>query len=84
MSRAVLSRFHVLKFTLSGTSLLGTYGPKLSNCGVRAFGQARDVKAISYAKVLGPIIDLIMSAYPGATFNLDSAPASPGRSMNIS
>jgi hypothetical protein len=65
------SRFHVLKFTRNGTAPENPIDQNSATVDFRIFAQARDVNAIVPDKFLRPIIDLIMSGYPGATFHLD-------------
>ncbi|KAL2062993.1 hypothetical protein VTL71DRAFT_6065 [Oculimacula yallundae] len=66
-----ISRFHVLKFTLNGTAAENPTDQNSATVDFRVFAQARNIKDISTDKFLRPIIDLIMSTYPGATFHLD-------------
>ncbi|KAL5315562.1 hypothetical protein ACEPPN_016430 [Leptodophora sp. 'Broadleaf-Isolate-01'] len=65
------SRFHVLKFTLNGTAAENPTDQNSATVDFRIFAQARKMKDISTDKFLRPVIDLIMSTYPGATFHLD-------------
>ena len=71
------SRFHILSFTLNGTSPENPTDQNSATVDFRIFAQARDVKAIATDKFLRPIIDLIMCGYPGATFHLDFRQAIP-------
>ncbi|KAF8858062.1 DUF1446-domain-containing protein [Acephala macrosclerotiorum] len=65
------SRFHVLKFTLSGTAAENPTDQNSATVDFRVFAQARNANDIAPDKFLRPIIDLIMCSYPGATFHLD-------------
>jgi hypothetical protein len=65
------SRFHVLKFSLNGTCPEDLTDQNSATVDFRVFSQAREEKDIAHNRFLRPIIDLIMSAYPGATFHLD-------------
>lgn len=65
------SKFHVLKFTLNGTAKENPEDQNSATVDFRIFAQARDEKHLATSKFLRPIIDLIMCAYPGATFHLD-------------
>ncbi|KAH7323726.1 hypothetical protein BKA65DRAFT_598282 [Rhexocercosporidium sp. MPI-PUGE-AT-0058] len=65
------SRFHVLKFTLNGTAAENPTDQNSATVDFRIFAQARKMEDISTDKFLRPVIDLIMSTYPGATFHLD-------------
>ena len=66
-----LSRFHVLEFTLNGSSPENPTSQTAATVDFRCFAQARKVESIMPDKFLRPIIDLIMCSYPGATFHLD-------------
>jgi hypothetical protein len=65
------SRFHVLRFSLNGTCPDDPTDQNSATVDFRVFAQARNEKDIAPNRFLRPIIDLIMSAYPGATFHLD-------------
>ena len=65
------SRFHVLNFTINGTSPDNPTDQKSATVDFRVFAQAPNVADVSPGKFLRPIIDLIMCGYPGATFHLD-------------
>jgi hypothetical protein len=65
------SRFHVLKFTLNGSTREDPTDQNSATVNFRVFAQARKLEDITPNKFLRPIIDLIMCGYPGATFNLD-------------
>lgn len=65
------SRFHVLEFTLNGSSPENPTDQNSATVDFRVFAQARKVEDIMPNNFLRPIIDLIMCAYPGATFHLD-------------
>jgi hypothetical protein len=65
------SRFHVLKFTLSGTAPEDPSDQNSATVDFRVFAQSRDVNAVAPSNFLRPIIDMIMCSYPGATFHLD-------------
>ncbi|PVH83117.1 DUF1446 domain-containing protein [Cadophora sp. DSE1049] len=64
-------RFHVLNFTLNGTAAENPTNQNVATVDFRIFAQARNIRDISTDKFLRPVIDLIMSTYPGATFHLD-------------
>ena len=64
-------RFSVLNFTLNGMAADNPTNQNAATVDFRIFAQARDIKEISTDKFLRPVIDLIMSTYPGATFHLD-------------
>ncbi|KAK0117711.1 hypothetical protein ONS95_012040 [Cadophora gregata] len=65
------SRFHVLNFTLNGTAAENPSDQNAATVDFRVFAQARNIRDISTESFLRPVIDLIMSTYPGATFHLD-------------
>lgn len=65
------SRFHVLKFSLNGTCPDDPTDQNSATVDFRVFAQAKNENDIAPNRFLRPIIDLIMSAYPGATFHLD-------------
>ncbi len=65
------SRFHVLEFTLNGSSPENPIDQDSATVDFRVFAQARKLESIMPNNFLRPIIDLIMCAYPGATFHLD-------------
>lgn len=71
------SRFHILNFSLNGTCPTDPTDQNSATVDFRVFAQAREEKDIAPNKFLRPIIDLIMSAYPGATFHLDSRQGMP-------
>lgn len=64
-------RFHVLKFTVNGSAAENPTNQNAATVDFRIFAQARNISDISPDKFLRPVIDLIMSTYPGATFHLD-------------
>jgi hypothetical protein len=65
------SRFHVLRFTQNGSAIENPTDQNSATVDFRVFAQARDEKDLATNRFLRPIIDLIMSSYPGATFHLD-------------
>jgi len=65
------SRFHVLNFSLNGTCPEDPTDRNTATVDFRVFTQARKERDITPNRFLRPIIDLIMSAYPDATFHLD-------------
>lgn len=71
------SRFHVLEFTLNGSAAENPTDQNSATVDFRIFAQAKKIESILPDKFLRPIIDLIMCAYPGATFHLDSRQGVP-------
>jgi len=65
------SRFRVLKFTLNGTAAENPTDQNSATVNFRVFAQATESSDLAPNKFLRAIMDLIISAYPGATLNLD-------------
>ncbi|CAK3991438.1 probable DUF1446 domain [Lecanosticta acicola] len=64
-------------FTLNGAAAPDPPNQNAATVDFRILVQARKEKELATNKFLRPIIDLIMSGYPGATFHLDSRQGFP-------
>ncbi|KAF4556987.1 Hypothetical protein D9617_1g088690 [Elsinoe fawcettii] len=77
--RTVLGKgdFSLLKFTTTGTCQENPASQDAATVDFRIFAQSRTEAALSPAKFLRPIFNIVMSTYPGATFAVDSRQAVP-------
>ncbi|KAJ6493830.1 DUF1446 domain protein [Mycena vulgaris] len=68
---AAIPNFSLLDFQLLGTSAPNPQTQNAATATLRIVAQARDAAHLAPGTFLRPIIDLVMSAYPGGTFELD-------------
>ncbi|KAJ7502536.1 DUF1446 domain protein [Mycena galericulata] len=61
-----------LSFQLLGTPAPNPHTQNAATATLRIVAQARTAAALAPANFMRPLIDLIMSAYPGGTFHLDA------------
>ncbi|KAF2226139.1 hypothetical protein BDZ85DRAFT_232446 [Elsinoe ampelina] len=77
--RTILDKgqFSLLKFTTTGVCQDNPCSQDAATVDFRIFAQARHEEALSPAKFLRPIFNIVMSTYPGATFAVDARQAAP-------
>jgi hypothetical protein len=66
-----ISKFRVLSFSLNGSVAEDATDQDSVTVDFRVFAQVKDIAVLMLNKLLQPMMDLIMCAYPSATFHID-------------
>ncbi|KAJ6594567.1 DUF1446 domain-containing protein [Mycena capillaripes] len=69
--RSSIPSFTLLDFQLLGTPLPNAHTQTAATVVLRIVAQAQSAEALAPGKFARPIVDLVMSAYPGGTFHMD-------------
>ncbi|KAJ7633471.1 hypothetical protein DFH06DRAFT_1272461 [Mycena polygramma] len=75
--RADIPAFSLLDFQLLGTPALNPHTQTSATVLLRIVAQAPTAAALAPDKFARPIIDLVMSSYPGGTFHMDARLGAP-------
>ncbi|CAK5265498.1 unnamed protein product [Mycena citricolor] len=75
--REQIEQLSSIQFQLLGSSEPNARTQNMATVTLRIVAQAQDAEALGPLKFARPLMDLIMSSYPGGTCNLDIRPALP-------